>query len=106
MITRKLVIGDPVAGAGAAGLVFRGDGNFGSNFGEDAGYIPVSRKSVIVWAGPANQPMLEIFNSIFLAFRDLAFWGPPARNAPLETYLTQHYHLMGSFGEYQVFGRD
>jgi hypothetical protein len=37
---------------------------------------------------------------------DLAFWGPPAKNAALETYLTEHYHLAASFSEYQVFARD
>jgi hypothetical protein len=35
----------------------------------------------------------------------LSFWGPPAANAPLETYLGQMYRDVARFGEYRVLTR-
>ena len=63
-------------------------------------------------ASPSElQAVIQILGSrpvrlVVVSEADLLFWGPPAKNALLETYLTEHYHLVASFNEYQVFARD
>ena len=37
---------------------------------------------------------------------DLAFWGPPNENAPLEAYLVGNYHEIAQFGAYRVLCGD
>ena len=37
---------------------------------------------------------------------DLAYWGPPEDNAPLESYLVDHYHPVAQFDEYRVLHRN
>jgi hypothetical protein len=37
---------------------------------------------------------------------DLAYWGPPHENAPLETYLVDNYHQVAQFDEYRVLRRN
>ena len=76
MITRRLGIPNPVSGGAAGGLVIEGAGNLQPDYFPSGNYTGISCKSVIVWAGPANQPMLQISNSINIAFRDMALWGP------------------------------
>jgi hypothetical protein len=45
-------------------------------------------------------------NVVVVSESDLAFWGPPGENAPLEAYLVDNYHQIARFGEYLVLHRD
>jgi hypothetical protein len=43
---------------------------------------------------------------VMVSETDLAFWGPPEGNAPLEAYLAGKYHQIGQFSEYRVLRRN
>jgi len=45
-------------------------------------------------------------NLVVVSESDLAFWGAPRENAPLETYLVDHYHEIAQFGAYRVLRRN
>ena len=45
-------------------------------------------------------------NLVVVSESDLAFWGPPNENAPLEAYLVGNYHEIAQFGAYRVLRRD
>jgi hypothetical protein len=45
-------------------------------------------------------------NVVVVSESDLAFWGPPGKNAPLEAYLVGNFHQIARFGEYLVLHRD
>jgi hypothetical protein len=57
-------------------------------------------KDVIALLDRLPVPLVVVFES------DLAFWGPPDENAPLETYLVDNYHQVAQFGEYRVLRRN
>jgi hypothetical protein len=42
---------------------------------------------------------------VIVSYASLSFWGPPAQNQPLETYLSQNYRVRARFGDHRVFMR-